>query len=133
VCPRASGLFRSGPDVEVHLDGRDVLVDITVIHPTAPSYGVRHTFRSLAAHKTRTKTRYYCTELGVCHADDFRVFPFCAHGAFGRATTNFMQRLAALRPARRSSFATDIRALLQEAVGKSIARAVGALGAAAWE
>ena len=75
---------------------RDIQVDVSVVHPTAPTYVAQgRAMRPLAAAKARARekrAKHQAAVEGLGH--EFIPFVLESHGGFGPAANSFVQRLA---------------------------------------
>jgi hypothetical protein len=89
--PRIFGEERKRPDLDILFPDKQMTVDVTVVHPAAPSKSSR-TRLAAASAAEKAKHRYYDT-LANLHGTSLRAFAVETYGGFGKEASEVMTLL----------------------------------------
>jgi hypothetical protein len=82
VEPRIFGTVRKRPDLDILLPNRQLLVDVTVVHPAAPSRKSKIRLSAVAAAETKKHRDY--SSLARLHGASLSAFAVETYGGFGK-------------------------------------------------
>ena len=91
VEPRIYGKDRDRPDLDVMLPNQSVMIDVTVVHPAAPSRTSITALATVSAAEKKKRDRY--TQFATKHGANFLPFAIETFGCFGVSAVQVLKLL----------------------------------------
>jgi hypothetical protein len=91
VEPRIYGKDRDRPDLDVMLPNKSIMIDVTVVHPAAPSRTSSEPLAAVSAAEKKKKARY--SDFAAKHGAKFMPFALETFGCFGVSAVQVLKLL----------------------------------------
>ena len=91
VEPRIYGKDRERPDLDVMLPNQSIMIDVTVVHPAAPSRTSSEPLATVSAAERKKRGRY--THFATKHGANFLPFAVESFGCFGVSAVQVLKLL----------------------------------------